>query len=1053
MEANHEGTSGSGTVPEGEAGVGETVEIKIKTLDSQSYSVRVEKNVAVPALKEQLASVVGVPAESQRLICRGKVLKDDQLLSAYNVEDGHTLHLVARQPPPTSGVGPSAASSEDGHGETGLPPPGGRSGHVSHSLLMGTINFPDNGEGQMPDLNRIINAVISSIGMHGGVPFQGGAGSADNTTTGVLPTPGGVDGGAADGRNNGSDQDAGVRELELQIDALYGMPSNSAGASGPTPFRVVQAPVVVPDALTTMSQYLDRLEQSFAAEESARTTNSQEIGPTEARVASDVRPTGEEPRRGASPAALGALVNRVNSLLRGQASSALSRLASRLENEPTTFDAAARDDVQHTAYHDGNVMQQIGALLLELGRATLSLRMGQSPSESVVNSGPAIFISPTGPNPMMVQGANVASFRQVFDLSGMHRHNITLPSQSGGGVAVGTGLPSTPAGGPGFTVRQLLERADPRNASHGGGAPNDASGPARPNRSSNDAADGANAVPGSLSSGPTGMQGAFMTFDENGGMRVVPVRSRGAGHGPSANHGDSLFARLPQTFNFRPASNPPNDAPVAAATYPPPSASTDSPRQTDQASRSLPGEGGGAGGGIGSGEVAHLMSSLAPLLQHFAGALHQSGGPTPLQQQSDSEAQEAPSTDTVERQAEAEVRPTEDAQASRESPNGESVEAALDSGVTSMVSDEVSGDNERPGSSPNPTPEGQTLEAGGSGGPSGGTLDASGTAPVGLGLGGLQPLPARGRRRRQAQQSGQDGQRQAVQETLQSLRGQRDLASDTNQRTNMPMPSLGQLVRAIGGGGDRQQGGPSIIGQLMRSPVVENLVQQVMQGVGDVDAGGGGSRRGPATSPLDIQGMLQHVVPVVTQMLNGGSSAAFPGPSAGTSARSSSDGAGRATASREAESERWQDALTPEEAAGWSETIAADEELQQSMPSQRPLSDVYRRGTPAAKRQKTAVETAAEKLEDGGSADVVLRDLADAASAEISGSNGTTSTDDSTQQAVRVDGLAEAYLVVLFNDLAARVAADPDFGDGSRFPHAARIFHQPPQTPTEPDGE
>lgn len=55
------------------------------------------------------------------------------------------------------------------------------------------------------------------------------------------------------------------------------------------------------------------------------------------------------------------------------------RLASRLENEPTMVDAAARDEVQHTAYHDGNVMQQLGALLLELGRATLSLRMGQSP--------------------------------------------------------------------------------------------------------------------------------------------------------------------------------------------------------------------------------------------------------------------------------------------------------------------------------------------------------------------------------------------------------------------------------------------------------------------------------------------------------------------------------------------------------------------------------------------------------------------------------------------------------------------------------------------------
>jgi len=45
METNQEGTSGSGTVPEGETGVGDTVEIKIKTPDSQSYTLRVEKNV------------------------------------------------------------------------------------------------------------------------------------------------------------------------------------------------------------------------------------------------------------------------------------------------------------------------------------------------------------------------------------------------------------------------------------------------------------------------------------------------------------------------------------------------------------------------------------------------------------------------------------------------------------------------------------------------------------------------------------------------------------------------------------------------------------------------------------------------------------------------------------------------------------------------------------------------------------------------------------------------------------------------------------------------
>jgi hypothetical protein len=43
------------------------------------------EQVAVPALKEKLAALVGVPADNQRLICRGKVLKDDQLLSAYSI--------------------------------------------------------------------------------------------------------------------------------------------------------------------------------------------------------------------------------------------------------------------------------------------------------------------------------------------------------------------------------------------------------------------------------------------------------------------------------------------------------------------------------------------------------------------------------------------------------------------------------------------------------------------------------------------------------------------------------------------------------------------------------------------------------------------------------------------------------------------------------------------------------------------------------------------------------------------------------------------------------
>jgi hypothetical protein len=50
-----------------------------------------------------------------------------------------------------------------------------------------------------------------------------------------------------------------------------------------------------------------------------------------------------------------------------------------LENEVAIIGATTQEEVQCTTFNDGNLIQQIGALLLELGRTTLSLHMGQSP--------------------------------------------------------------------------------------------------------------------------------------------------------------------------------------------------------------------------------------------------------------------------------------------------------------------------------------------------------------------------------------------------------------------------------------------------------------------------------------------------------------------------------------------------------------------------------------------------------------------------------------------------------------------------------------------------
>ncbi|KAK4390874.1 hypothetical protein Sango_2150700 [Sesamum angolense] len=60
------------------------LQLNIKTLDSRIYSFNVDKNMVVSAFKEKIASQSGVPVGQQRLIFRGKVLKDDHLLSEYS---------------------------------------------------------------------------------------------------------------------------------------------------------------------------------------------------------------------------------------------------------------------------------------------------------------------------------------------------------------------------------------------------------------------------------------------------------------------------------------------------------------------------------------------------------------------------------------------------------------------------------------------------------------------------------------------------------------------------------------------------------------------------------------------------------------------------------------------------------------------------------------------------------------------------------------------------------------------------------------------------------
>ena len=85
----------------------------------------VSETMTVLELKEKLSTsdYADVPAERQRLIYSGRVLKDPDVLSTYKIKDGNTVHMVkgaasnARQNPAnqsSSGVVPGAGQPPSG---------------------------------------------------------------------------------------------------------------------------------------------------------------------------------------------------------------------------------------------------------------------------------------------------------------------------------------------------------------------------------------------------------------------------------------------------------------------------------------------------------------------------------------------------------------------------------------------------------------------------------------------------------------------------------------------------------------------------------------------------------------------------------------------------------------------------------------------------------------------------------------------------------------------------------------------------------------------------
>nr|3M63_B Chain B, Ubiquitin domain-containing protein DSK2 [Saccharomyces cerevisiae] len=74
-----------------------SLNIHIKS-GQDKWEVNVAPESTVLQFKEAINKANGIPVANQRLIYSGKILKDDQTVESYHIQDGHSVHLVKSQP-------------------------------------------------------------------------------------------------------------------------------------------------------------------------------------------------------------------------------------------------------------------------------------------------------------------------------------------------------------------------------------------------------------------------------------------------------------------------------------------------------------------------------------------------------------------------------------------------------------------------------------------------------------------------------------------------------------------------------------------------------------------------------------------------------------------------------------------------------------------------------------------------------------------------------------------------------------------------------------------
>lgn len=96
-----------------------SIAFSVKASNDSRFTLTLPESTTVLDLKNKLSSseYADTPADRQRLIYSGRVLKDNDTLATYKIKDGHTIHLVKsaasnqRQTPSTPSTSAQGSAS------------------------------------------------------------------------------------------------------------------------------------------------------------------------------------------------------------------------------------------------------------------------------------------------------------------------------------------------------------------------------------------------------------------------------------------------------------------------------------------------------------------------------------------------------------------------------------------------------------------------------------------------------------------------------------------------------------------------------------------------------------------------------------------------------------------------------------------------------------------------------------------------------------------------------------------------------------------------------